>query len=158
MSIIYAPLTGDELWAHARVPLNQCKHGYAYHLYPPRNIRLGVFDSALNGFVGLREKGSIRMDVEYHYQTAPPFCTANARLLIERCPLTYIKSGMPSVCDNCGVPCHWVPDEPGAWKGTTHHDAPTDCTEPRRVSHMNKELWDYLWDVHTRHPYEGWYP
>ena len=58
------------------IPLNECKHKELYRL-DSRNLSIGVFNSLVNGFIGIRTKFSNRfLSCEYHYDTGAPFGTA----------------------------------------------------------------------------------
>lgn len=58
------------------IALDDCKHGYIY-LLNSRNLRIGVFNREVKGFVGIREKfGNRFLDIEYHWDTGAPFGTA----------------------------------------------------------------------------------
>lgn len=69
-----------------RIPLSECKHGYLYKIFS-RNLRLGVFDSGDNGFIGIREKfGREYLFTEYHWDIGPPFGTVSPKEELEKCP------------------------------------------------------------------------
>lgn len=53
------------------IKIADCVHGGHYLLYS-RNLATGVFNSATNGFVGIREKfGREYLDTEYHRGEEP---------------------------------------------------------------------------------------
>lgn len=69
------------------IPLTDCKHGMTY-LIRSRNLRIGVFNSATQGFMGIRTKfGSRYLFEEYHADTGAPFGTVYPQRELEPCPL-----------------------------------------------------------------------
>lgn len=57
------------------IPLEECKDRYVYRIRS-RNLRVGVFCKATNGFVGIRLKfGRLFLFEEYHYDTGAPYGT-----------------------------------------------------------------------------------
>ena len=76
-----------------RIPINDCQHGHLYRIYS-RNLNLGVFRADDNGFVGTRLKFDRRyLFTEFHWDTGPPFGTANPLELIVKCPIEDLSEG-----------------------------------------------------------------
>lgn len=70
-----------------RIPIHQCRNGWLYRLYS-RNLNLGVYRKADQGFVGIRHKFGARfLFTEFHWDTGPPFGTANPLEAICECPI-----------------------------------------------------------------------
>lgn len=58
------------------IPLEKCKNGGLYKL-TSRNLTLGVFSKADDGFYGIREKFKQRYILaEFHWDQGPPYGTA----------------------------------------------------------------------------------
>lgn len=69
-----------------QIKLPDCKHGYLYQL-ASRNLRLGVFNEATSGFIGIRIKFDHRfLFTEDHYDTGIPHGTACPLKALKRCP------------------------------------------------------------------------
>lgn len=68
------------------IPLSECKHGALYRIFS-RNLSLGVFNEAAQGFIGIREKfGRYYLFTEYHWDTGAPFGTVHPKELLEMVP------------------------------------------------------------------------
>lgn len=59
------------------IELDKCIDGNLYKL-ASRNLSYGVFSKKENGFIGIRQKFTLRfLDTEYHWDTGAPFGTAS---------------------------------------------------------------------------------
>lgn len=68
------PITGREL----TLRMGSLKDGQVYRIRS-RNLVIGVWRAATQGFIGIREKfGSVYLFEEYHWETGAPFGTAHA--------------------------------------------------------------------------------
>lgn len=55
--------------------IEECKHGHLYKINS-RNLKWGVFNASVKGFIGIREKfGRRYLFTEFHWDTGPPFGT-----------------------------------------------------------------------------------
>jgi len=76
-----------------RIPIPDCQHGFLYRIYS-RNLNLGVYREDDKGFVGIRLKmGHRYLFTEFHWDTGPPFGTANPLELIAKCPIDDLTEG-----------------------------------------------------------------
>ncbi len=76
-----------------RIPIKDCQHGHLYRIYS-RNLNLGVYRKDDKGFVGIRLKmGRRYLFAEFHWDTGPPFGTANPLELIVKCPIEDLTEG-----------------------------------------------------------------
>jgi len=76
-----------------RIPIAKCKHGFLYRIYS-RNLNLGVYRQDELGFVGIRLKmGHRYLFTEFHWDTGPPFGTANPLEVITKCPIEDLAEG-----------------------------------------------------------------
>ena len=74
-----------------RIPMEQCKHGWLYRVLS-RNLNLGVYRESDHGFVGIRHKMGARfLFAEFHWDTGPPFGTANPLEVICQCPIARLE-------------------------------------------------------------------
>ena len=68
------------------IKLEDCEHGKVYELHS-RNLSIGVFNKADNGFIGIRYKfGSEYLFTEYHWDTGEPYGTVKPQKLIAALP------------------------------------------------------------------------
>jgi len=69
------------------IKLEDCVDGMLY-LIDSRNLSIGVFNKARNGFIGIRLKWEDRfLFTEYHWDTGEPFGTVKPIKLLENCPI-----------------------------------------------------------------------
>lgn len=129
------------------IPLDQCEHGYLYGIRA-RNIRMGVYNEKLRGFIGIREKfGNRFLDGELHREASKSFGTATPTEKLEACPVADLRTTLDLICEKCRQPMH----HEGKIGSITHvHDQATDCTEPWGVLGFNKLLFDYLDEAEKR--------
>lgn len=68
------------------IPIEECKHGGLYRI-SSRNLSLGVFNEAAQGFIGVRGKfGCYYLFTEYHWDIGVPFGTVRPEELLEMVP------------------------------------------------------------------------
>lgn len=59
------------------IPLDECEDAAVYKIHS-RNLAVGVFVKARNGFIGIREKfGARYLFMEYHWDTGEPYGTVH---------------------------------------------------------------------------------
>lgn len=111
------------------IPFEECKHGFLYRIHS-RNLRLGVYDEAKKGFVGIREKfGSRFLATEYHYDTGAPFGTARPKKLLKECPI----------------------------KDLAEHHLVDDLESPTKQCYLqNKPLFEWMEEMERAVPAETW--
>ena len=74
------------------IPLAVLKHGGVYKIRS-RNLRIGVYNSSIKGFTGIRKKlDETYLFEEFHWDIGPPFGTANAEEFIEICPPSEVRA------------------------------------------------------------------
>lgn len=65
--------------------IEQCEHNNLYRING-RNFSLGIYNKKEQGFVGIREKfGTEYLDLEYHWDTGPPYGTVKPIEFLEKC-------------------------------------------------------------------------
>jgi hypothetical protein len=99
------------------IPLDQCEDGAVYKIQS-RNLVVGVFSKAANGFIGIRTKfGSRFLFTEYHYDTGAPFGTVcpKEKLAIKVPDGIEIVEGIGTTDRNTGRPVEYdkTPDPNG---------------------------------------------
>ena len=78
-----------------------CNHGFLY-LVNSRNLKLGVYDKEVNGFIGLRDKFNSRfLFVEYHWDNES-FATCQPLVELEQIPEELsVKDHLGHECRTC---------------------------------------------------------
>mgnify|MGYP001597372953 CR=1 FL=1 len=127
------------------IPIQECKDRMLYRIVS-RNLTFGIFKTATNGFMGIREKfGRYFLFTEFHYDTGAPFGTAHPQQELEPMPQDMALEEILGIVDNkTGRPVAFDKPVKEGGKGWYYLDTDTASTEISPVSIPNEQLFDWL--------------
>jgi len=148
-----------------RIPLDRCKDRRLYRVDTRNFGPIAVFSKDVRGFVGLRRKFGLRLDVEYHWETS---LTVGTAIPWEELPDELpnhisTEQSEPARCKNCKVLVDFRKNDPDPKSfspfGTWFHLQETACTDVYPASYQNQPLFDWLKSMEEKYlgP-PGWKP
>ena len=134
------------------IPLSECRNGWVYRLHS-RNLTFGVFVTAENGFIGIREKfGRKILATEYHYDTGAPFGTASPQEELEPAlPGLVLKEIGPLVDSKTSRPVTDTRTAYPAPPAYIYADTGEPCTSKDICYEHNQPLHDYMMSIEAKY-------
>jgi hypothetical protein len=134
------------------ISLSECQDRHIYRI-GSRNLMIGVFRKATNGFIGIREKfGDLYLFEEYHWDCGAPYGTVNPIEVIGVLPDEIeVTERMPTIDSLTRRRVEFdrtpEPEHRSGMKGWYFLDSNEYSRDIRPMSQTYKPLFDYLMNM-----------